>query len=86
MGGYGVVAFTDCTFDEWSHNNDLPAIATASGSLLLHGCDFRQNSPHVSLQEGVERAVIVGNLFHGPAQIENLSKRDVQIALNVASS
>src|SRR5579862_4538261 len=86
IGGNGVVAFTDCTFDEWSHNNDLPAITAASGSLLIRGCDFRQNSPHVLLQEGVERAVIAGNLFHGPAQIENLSKRDVQIALNVASS
>jgi hypothetical protein len=34
----------------------------------------------------VDRAVISGNLFAGPAQIRNASKHDVQIGLNAASS
>ncbi len=85
IGGRGVVAFTDCTFDEWAHTNDRAAIQVDSGSLLIRGCDFRQASPHVTLAEGVERAVITANLFRGPAQIENRSKQDVRIALNVAS-
>ena len=86
IAGHGVVAFTDCTFDEWAHTNDRAAIQVASGSLLVRGCDFRQNSPHVALAEGVERAVITANLFTGPTKIENLSKKDVHIALNSASS
>ena len=86
IGGHGVVAFTDCTFDEWAHTNDRAAIQAASGSLLVRGCDFRQNSPHIWLGEGVDRAVITANLFTGPAKIENASKKDVQIGLNVASS
>lgn len=45
--GHGVVAFTDCTFDEWAHTNDRAAIQATSGSLLMRGCDFRQNSPHI---------------------------------------
>jgi hypothetical protein len=86
IGGHGVVAFTDCTFDEWAHTNDRAAIQAASGSLLVRGCDFRQNSPHIWLGERVERAVITANLFAGPAKIENASKKDVQIGLNVAST
>jgi hypothetical protein len=86
IGGHGVVAFTDCTFDEWAHTNDRAAIQATSGSLLVRGCDFRQNSPHIWLGEGVERAVITANLFSGPAKIENASKNDVQIGLNVAST
>src|ERR1035438_5005129 len=86
IGGHGVVAFTDCTFDEWTHSDDRAAIQATSGSLLVCGCDFRQNSPHISLGPGVERAVISANLFTGPAKIDNTSKMDVQIGLNVASS
>jgi hypothetical protein len=86
IGGHGVVAFTDCTFDEWAHTGDRAAIQATSGSLLVRGSDFRQNSPHIWLGEGVERAVITANLFTGPAKIENASKRDVQIGLNSASS
>ena len=82
IGGHGVVAFSDCTFDEWAHTNDRAAIQASSGSLLVRGCDFRQNSPHIWLGEGVERAVITANLFAGPAKIENASKTDAKIGLN----
>ena len=86
IGGHGVISFTDCTFDEWTHTNDRAAIQASSGSLLVQGCDFRQNSPHIKLGEVVERAVITANLFNGPAKVENCSKNDVQIALNSASA
>jgi hypothetical protein len=33
----------------------------------------------------VDRAIITGNLFSGRAQIENSSRKDVQIASNAAS-
>ena len=78
----GTVGFSDCTFVEWK--KDRAAIQASRGSVLIRGCDFRQNQPHIALSEGVDRAVITGNLFAGKAQIRNASTRDVQIGLNSA--
>jgi len=80
----GTVGFSDCTFVEW--RKDRAAIQVSGGSALIRGCDFRQNQPHIVLSEGVDRAVITGNLFTGPAQIQNASTKDVQIGLNSALS
>lgn len=84
IAGSGLVAFNDCTFDDWSHSGDRAAIQAASGNVIVRGCDFHQNLPHISLAENVGAAVIAANLFTGPAQIENHSDKDVQIALNVS--
>ena len=78
----GTVGFSDCTFVEWK--KDRAAIQVSGGSALIRGCDFRQNQPHIALSEGVDRAVITGNLFAGKAQIRNASARDIQIGLNSA--
>jgi hypothetical protein len=83
IAGQGTVGLSDCTFVEWK--KDRAAIQVAGGSVLIRGCEFRQNQPHIALGEGVERAVITGNLFAGPAQIRNVSTKDVQIGLNAAS-
>ena len=85
IGGQGTVGFSDCTFVEWGHAGDRAAIQTSSGSLLVRGCEFRQRKRHIFLGESVNRAVITGNLFEGPAQIENASSMDVQIGLNASS-
>jgi hypothetical protein len=85
IGGKGTVGFSDCTFVEWGNAIDRAAIQASSGSLLVRGCEFRQRKRHISLGQSVERAVITGNLFEGPAQIENASSMDVQIGLNAAS-
>jgi hypothetical protein len=53
--------------------------------VLIRGCEFRQKKQHIFLGESVERAVITGNLFAGPARIQNVSNNDVQIGLNAAS-
>ena len=85
IGGQGTVGFSDCTFVQWSGTGDHAAIQASSGSLLVRGCEFRQRKRHISLGKSIERAVISGNLFEGPAQIENASTMDVQIGLNAAS-
>jgi Pectate lyase superfamily protein len=85
VGGQGTVGFSDCTFVQWGGAEDVAAIQASSGSLLVRGCEFRQRKRHISLGKSVERAVITGNLFEGPAQIENSSPMDVQIGLNAAS-
>ena len=85
VGGQGTVGFSDCTFVQWSNAGDHAAIQASSGSLLVRGCEFRQRKRHISLGKSIERAVITGNLFEGPAQIENASTMDVQIGLNSAT-
>jgi hypothetical protein len=82
IAGQGTVGFSDCTFVEW--RKDRAAIQVTGGSVLVRGCEFRQNQPHIALGEDVDRAVITGNLFAGPAQIRNAATKDVQIGLNAA--
>jgi len=86
VAGSGTVGFSDCTFVQWSKEGEHAAIQASSGSLLVQGCEFLERKQHISLGEDVNRAVISGNLFAGPAQIRNTSKHDVQIGLNAASS
>ncbi len=82
IAGRGTVGFRDCTFVAW--RKDRAAIQATAGSVLVSGCEFRQNQPHISLGDRVDRAVITGNLFTGPAQIQNSATKDVQIGLNAA--
>lgn len=84
IAGDGTVAFSDCTFVQWEAEGDRAAIQASSGSVLIRGCEFLQNKQHIALGESVRSAVVSGNLFHGPAKIENLSKNDVQIGLNAS--
>jgi hypothetical protein len=86
IDGQGTVGFSDCTFVQWGKDGDRAAIQAASGIVLIHGCEFRQRKQHVLLGKGVDRAVVTGNLFSGPAQIRNDSGEDVQIGFNAASS
>jgi hypothetical protein len=61
---------------------DRAAIQASSGSVLIRGCEFLEDKRHIALGEEVRSAVVSGNLFHGQARIENLSKNDIQIGLN----
>jgi hypothetical protein len=86
LAGAGTVGFSDCTFTQWdSKNEGRHAIQAASGTLLVRGCEFRQNKPQVELQRKVRRAVITGNLFTGPPRITNHSQGSVQIANNAGN-
>jgi hypothetical protein len=85
VDGTGTVSFSDCTFVQWSKEGDRAAIQAAKGKLLIRGCEFRQNRKHIAMGAGVECAVIMGNIFNGAPQIENLSSANVQIALNAGS-
>jgi hypothetical protein len=86
IDGNGTVGFSDCTFVQWGgKQRDRPALQVNSGSLIVGGCEFRKPLKHIVLGPNVERAVITGNLFAGPAQIENASRNNVQIGLNCES-
>jgi hypothetical protein len=85
IAGTGTVGFSDCTFVQWGKEGDRAAIQAASGTVLIRGCEFRQNKRHISLGAAVDRAIITGNLFKGPALIDNASHGNVQTGFNATS-
>jgi len=75
LAGEGTTGFSDCTFVQWDRDNKgLHAIQASSGSIMVLGCDFKENKPQIELGENVKRAVIANNLFAGKALIANKSK------------
>ncbi len=85
IDGHGTVGFSDCTFVYWGREPGVAAVHARSGSVMIRGCEFRQRKKHIVLEKSVDRAIITGNLFTGPAQIDDASGGDVQIGLNAAS-
>jgi hypothetical protein len=85
VAGSGTVGFSDCTFVQWDRNREgRHALQVESGTLLVRGCEFREEKPQIELGPTVRRAVISDNLFTGPARIANRSRGSVQIANNAA--
>jgi len=83
LAGRGTLGFADCTFVQWGGPaGDHAALQAAGGTLLVRGCEFRENKPHIALEAAVKHAVITGNVFRGKAQIRNQSAHNVQIGLN----
>lgn len=72
----GTVGFSDCTFVQWGFATaDQPelqpcaAINAQGGTLLVRGCEFRQNHPQLELGENLRKVVITDNTFTGKTQI-----------------
>ncbi len=83
IAGTGTVGFGDCTFTQWGGKEGTrPAIQAASGTVLIRGCEFRQDRPQVRLGQHIRRAVIAENVFTGAERIVNESEGNVQIGLN----
>jgi hypothetical protein len=86
IAGTGTVGFGDCTFVQWGgKQGDRHAIQADGGTVLIRGCEFRQDRPQIKLGEGVERAIITENLFAGPERIVNQSGGNVQVGFNVSN-
>jgi len=87
IAGTGTVGFGDCTFVQWGgKERDRHAIQAESGTVLIRGCEFRQDRPQIKLGEGVERAIITDNLFTGTERIINQSAGNVQLGFNISDS
>ncbi len=85
IAGTGTVGFGDCTFVQWGgRDGSRSAIQAQSGTVLIRGCEFRQNRPQIQLSKAVERAIIAENLFAGPERIINEAGGSVQLGLNVS--
>jgi len=83
IAGKGTVGFGDCTFTQWGgKGGTLSAIQAQSGTVLVRGCEFRQDRPQIQLGKNVRRAVIAENVFNGAERIVNESAGNVQIGLN----
>jgi len=86
IGGTGTVGFGDCTFVQWGGKEaNRPAIQAQSGTVLIRGCEFRQDKPQIQLGKDISRAIIAENIFTGSEQIINQSKGKIQIGLNVSN-
>jgi hypothetical protein len=85
--GRGTVGFSDCTFTQWGgKDGSRAALQAAGGTILVRGCEFRQNRPQIDLGADVRRAVITGNVFAGAPRINNQSKGNVQIGENAGEA
>ena len=85
IAGSGTVGFSDCALVQWGgKKGDRPAIQAQGGTVLIRGCEFRQNRPQIELGEGVRRAIIAENVFAGRERIVNRSQGNVQLGLNVS--
>lgn len=83
IAGTGTVGFSDCTLSQWGgKDGSRYAIQVQSGTVLIRGCEFQQNRPHILLGKKVSRAIIAENIFEGPIRISNQSQGSVKIGLN----
>jgi len=86
LAGTGTVGFSDCTFVQWGGpEKNRPALQARSGTLLVRGCEFRQDRPQIELGPDVARAIITENLFTGPERISNQSQGQVRIEQNLGN-
>ncbi|HEX5399206.1 MAG TPA: glycosyl hydrolase family 28-related protein [Verrucomicrobiae bacterium] len=83
IAGRGTAGFSDCTFVQWDRNKEgRSAIQADSGTLLVNGCEFREDKPQVELGERVQHAVISQNIFAGAARVTNHSRHSVVVSDN----
>lgn len=86
LDGQDTVSFNACHFAGWDEQDKGEACIVAhNGSLIVNGCDFlkAKAKKHVVLGEKLKSAVISASRFRGGSKIENLSRGDVQVGLNL---
>ncbi len=75
IAGRGTVGFGDCTFVQWDRKKEgRYAIQAESGTVLVRGCEFREDKPQIELGQAVRRAVVSDNIVNGKVRIANHGK------------
>jgi hypothetical protein len=83
IAGTGTVGFSDCTFVQWDRDReDRYAIQAEGGSVLVRGCEFKEDKPQISIGEAVKHAVISDNIYTGKPKVTNKSKVLVSLDKN----
>ncbi|MCP4639725.1 MAG: hypothetical protein GY851_04800 [bacterium] len=86
VDGTGTIGFSDCTFTQWGRQRKgCPSIDAQGGSILVRGCEFKEDKLQVVLGERVERAIVTENLITGEERIENNAHGTVVIAHNAGT-
>lgn len=71
IGGKGTVGFSDCTFVQWDGRNEgRPAVHVAGGTVLVRGCDFREDKLGIKVESGVKQVIAKDNVSAGKLRIE----------------
>jgi len=85
LEGRGTVGFSDCTFVQWDQKKEgRHALQVEGGTVLVRGCEFREDKPQIALGEKVRRAVIADNIVRGQLQVDNQSKGSVKVSDNAS--
>jgi hypothetical protein len=72
LAGHGTTGFSDCTFVQWDHKKEgRHALQVTGGTVIVRGCEFREDKPQVELGPSVRRGVITDNLIEGKLRIRN---------------
>ncbi|MDR3692718.1 MAG: glycosyl hydrolase family 28-related protein [Fimbriimonas sp.] len=59
VAGSGTVGFNDCTFVQWDGQKlGRAAIHAIGGSILVRGCEFREDKDDIRIEKGVRRAIV----------------------------
>lgn len=84
VAGKGTVGFSDCTFVQWDRGKEgRHAIQASGGTVLVRGCEFRQDAPQVMLGEGVRKAIVSENVMRGQVRITDQSGGATRIEGNL---
>jgi len=83
LAGHGTTGFSDCTFVQWDHKKEgRHALQVSDGTVLVRGCEFREDKPQIELGTSVRRAVITDNLILGKLRVANQAGSKAVIANN----
>jgi hypothetical protein len=85
LAGRGTTGFSDCTFVQWDHKKEgRHALQVSTGTVLVRGCEFREDKPQIELGAAVRRAVITDNVITGKLRIANEAGAKAVVANNSA--
>jgi hypothetical protein len=83
VAGHGTTGFSDCTFVQWDHKKEgRHALQVSDGTVVVRGCEFRENKPQIELGAAVRRAVITDNVITGKLRLDNQAGTKAVIANN----
>jgi hypothetical protein len=87
LEGSGHTTFSGCHFISWGQRDTAaPAILARRGGLTVTGCDFMDaGKAQITVEEGVDAAMIYANRLRGAQRIVNRIGEAAQIALNVVT-
>jgi hypothetical protein len=87
--GTGTVGFSDCTFMHWGRHQKegtFYSIDARGGSVLVRGCDFKEDKAQIRLGPNIKRAIISENLIRGENRIVDQSSGNVVIRDNLSDN